>query len=72
MTRLMEEVLSKVAKLPQEEQDAIASWLLNELASDKRWQNSFEKSSETLASMANVALAEHRQRHTKKLDLERL
>ena len=44
MTRLLEEAFAKVSKLPEGEQDAIAAWLLQELASEQRWQKLFAES----------------------------
>ena len=58
MTQLLEKALSEVAKLPPAEQDALAAILLNELASEKRWAESFSKSQDALAKLAREALAE--------------
>ena len=58
MTQLLEKALSEVAKLPPAEQDALAAILLNELASEKRWAESFAKSQDALARLAGEALAE--------------
>lgn len=58
MTQLLEKALSEVAKLPPAEQDALAAILLNELASEKRWTESFAKSQDALAKLAKEALAE--------------
>ncbi len=40
MSKLLEEALSKLAELPESEQDSIATWLINELESDERWRKS--------------------------------
>ena len=58
MTQLLEKALSEMAKLPPAEQDALAAILLNELASEKRWTESFAKSQDALAKLAKEALAE--------------
>jgi hypothetical protein len=58
MTQLLEKALSEVAKLPPAEQDALAAILLNELASEKRWAESFAKCQDALARLAGEALAE--------------
>jgi hypothetical protein len=58
MTQLLEKALSQVAKLPVSEQDAMAAIVLEELASEKRWAESFEKSQNLLAKLADKALAE--------------
>ena len=67
MTQLLEEALKEVAKLPAPEQDAIAAILLDELASEQRWSESFAKSQDVLAKLAAEALAEHAAGKTKPL-----
>ena len=37
MTRLLEQALTEVKKLPEAKQDAIASLILDELADEQRW-----------------------------------
>jgi hypothetical protein len=37
MTEQLEKAFAEAAKLSDEEQDAIAAWLLEELASEGRW-----------------------------------
>ena len=67
MTQLLEKALSEVARLPAAEQDAVAAILLEELASEKRWSDSFAKSQDLLAKLAEKALAEHAAGRTKPL-----
>jgi len=67
MTRLLEQALGEVAKLPASEQDAVAALVLEELASEKRWSESFAKSQDTLAKLAEEALSEHAAGRTKPL-----
>ncbi len=67
MTQLLEQALSEVAKLPESEQDAVAAILLEELASEQRWSESFAKSQDLLAELAEKALAEHAAGRTKPL-----
>ena len=59
MTQLLEKALNEVAKLPADEQDALAAILFEELASEQRWAASFAKSQDILAKFAEEALAEH-------------
>lgn len=59
MTQLLEKALNEVAKLPADEQDALAAILLDELASEQRWSESFAKSQDILAKLAEEALDEH-------------
>jgi hypothetical protein len=67
MTELLEKALRKVAKLPPADQDALAAILLAELASEQRWDESFARSQDALAKLAEEALAEHRAGLTKPL-----
>jgi hypothetical protein len=52
MTQLLEQALNEVKKLPVPEQDAIASLILDELADERRWQESFARSQDQLARLA--------------------
>ena len=61
MTRLLERAYAEASRLPEEEQDAIASLILEEIASEARWQQAFAASEDTLAALADRALAEHRE-----------
>jgi hypothetical protein len=67
MTKLLEKALQEVAKLPASEQDAVAAILFEELASEERWAQSFAKSQDKLAKLAEQALAEYGAGHTKPL-----
>ena len=58
MTHALEIALAEAAKLPSSEQDALAAILLEEIASDQRWSQSFAKSGALLESLAVEALAE--------------
>ncbi|HTF13554.1 MAG TPA: hypothetical protein VK643_02715 [Burkholderiales bacterium] len=67
MTQLLEKALNEVAKLPASEQDAVAAILLEELASERRWAESFARSQDSLAKLAEQALAEYAAGRTKPL-----
>jgi hypothetical protein len=67
MTKLLEKALKEVAKLPEAEQDAVAAILLDELASEQRWAESFAKSHDKLAKLAEEALADYKAGRTKPL-----
>jgi hypothetical protein len=68
MTTVLETALAEVAKLPPEEQDALASLLLEEIKSEQRWTQTFSDSQDLLKSLAAEALAEHRTGNSKPLD----
>ena len=67
MTQLLEKALSEAAKLPASEQDAVAAILLEEIASERRWSESFAKSQDLLAQLAKKALADFAAGRTKRL-----
>jgi hypothetical protein len=46
--------------------------MLDELASEQRWENTFNNSGSALAELANEALAEHHARRTHLLDPDEL
>ena len=52
MTVLLEQAFAKVNSLPQPEQDAIASLILDELADEQRWVDSFARSQDQLDRLA--------------------
>ncbi len=72
MTKLLEEAFAEASKLPEQEQDALAAVMLEELASERRWDQAFADSADLLAQLADQALAEHRAGKTQVLDPERL
>ena len=72
MTELLETALAELKKLPAEQQDAVASLILEEIASEQRWEQGFARSERALGQLADEALREHRARRTEPLDPDRL
>ncbi len=72
MTELLEKAFSEVSKLNESQQDSVALWLLEELASEQRWEKAFNDSQDLLSQLADEALAEHRAGKTKLLDPDNL
>ncbi|MEK6606090.1 MAG: hypothetical protein AABZ30_00345 [Myxococcota bacterium] len=72
MTRPLEKAFAEAAKLREDDQDALAEWLLAEIVSERRWTDLFAASQDRLADLADDALAEHRRGETKGLDPESL
>jgi hypothetical protein len=72
MTKLLKKAFDEASKLPDSEQDALGRAVLDELASEKRWDDLFAGSEDMLADLAQQALEEHRKGRTKKLDPEKL
>ena len=54
-------------KLPASEQDAVAAIVVEELASEQRWSESFARSQDVLANLGERALAEHAAGRTRPL-----
>lgn len=64
MTELLDQAFLEAGKLSEEEQNRLAQWLLDELASERRWGEFLTSSPDTLKSLADEALAEHRDGRT--------
>jgi hypothetical protein len=71
MTQLLERAFTEAAKLPESEQDAVASLFLAELAAERRWSHSFASSQDQLAHLADEALREFVAGETLPMDLKR-
>lgn len=71
MTKL-EIAFAEAAKLPMKEQEALASWILEEIASEKRWSELFYRSQEALSEMADEALDEYHTGNTSPLEPKKL
>ena len=74
MSNLMEQAIVRARQLPEEDQDAIASIILREIESERRWDALFAnpKSADLLSRLADEALAEARAGRVKKLDVNEL
>ena len=72
MTKLLQKAFDEASKLPDAEQDALGRILLDELASERRWDDLFAGSHDLLAELADQALAEHRAGRTEKVDPSKL
>jgi hypothetical protein len=68
MTELLKKAFDEASKLPQEQQDALASLLLEELKSDRSWGRAFDRSQSALERLAKDALHEHESGKTDPLD----
>jgi hypothetical protein len=70
MSELMEQAIHKVRQLSEPDQEAIASIILQEIESERQWDELFARprSAEMLSLMADEALAEARAGRARKLD----
>ncbi len=72
MTELLEKAFAEASTLPAEEQDRFATWMLEELTSERRWAEAFANSGDVLERLADEALAEYRAGRTQALDPDKL
>ena len=74
MSQLMERAIQEVQRLPEADQEAIASIILQEIESDRRWEELFSRpeSVDVLSRMADEALAGLQAGRARKLDLDEL
>ncbi len=72
MTPTLEQAFAEAAKLSPEEQEVLAQWILDELASERHWDAAFAASADQLAQLADEALAEHRAGKTEPLEPDEL
>jgi photosystem II stability/assembly factor-like uncharacterized protein len=68
MTGLLERALQRVQSLSREEQDAIASQIMETLDDEETWARKFRERPAPLRSLAQEALEEHRRGETRPLD----
>jgi hypothetical protein len=59
MTKLLEKAFEVATKLPPEQQDELAALVLDEISSEKRWDEAFAKSQDVLSALAKEALKAH-------------
>lgn len=66
MTQILQNAFNKLSKLSEQEQNAIALLIEEEL----EWENKFKNSQETLSQLANEARIEYKKGETKPWDLK--
>ena len=72
MTKLLKTAFEKASRLPDVEQNALAKWLLEELETEKKWDQSFAESEDILGQLGDEALAAQEQGKTKPMDIDKL
>jgi hypothetical protein len=68
MTELLESAVRKAEALPPEEQDAIASQIIETLEDEAAWKERISRKPTKLHDLAGEALREHRRGETRPLD----
>jgi hypothetical protein len=72
VTKALKKAFEAASRLPDQEQDELATAILEELAADERWEASFAESQRALERLAKEALEEHRAGRTEALDPDAL
>ena len=72
MTHLLKRAFEEASQLGEKEQDAVGQWLLEELSSERRWDEILRRSSDSLKKLADEARDEHRTSQTHPLDPDTL
>ncbi len=72
MATPLEAAFAEARKLSESEQEALAALILEELASERQWNESLARSADALEQLADEAIAEHRAGQTLRLDPESL
>ena len=70
MTELLEQAIARLKTLLTDQQDAIATLILEEIEDERRWDESFARSPDLLAKLAAGAMVEYRAGKTQELDPE--
>ena len=72
MTKLLEKAFEKASKLPENEQNVIAKWLLEELESERNWEKSFSESEDVLDILVKETIDAYEKGKTDQLDVNKL
>ncbi len=74
MTQELQAVFAAAAQLPDEEQDALAAVITQEMNAERRWGELFAspESEDLLARLADTAIADHRGGRSRKFDLSEM
>ena len=67
MTRMLEKAFEAASKLPVLEQNVLAKVMLDEIASEQKWDALFAESEDILALLAAEALQDEEQRKTREI-----
>jgi len=68
MTGMLEKAIAQVKQLPEEQQNAIAAIILEEIEDEARWDAAFSRSHDVLDRLAAEAEEEDRRGQTRDLD----
>lgn len=72
MTQLLEKAIAKIHKLPDTEQDSIATMILDELADEQQWDMAFARSQDKLARLAEKVREDIKAGRVRKMGFDEL
>ena len=72
MTANLEQAIAKARELPEEQQNAIAALIFDEISDDARWDAAFARSHTALGRLAAEAAGEDRKGLTRDLEADSL
>ena len=72
MTKLLSEAIDTLRRLPADEQDRYAGFLLREIEEDREWEQTSVKHADKLRKLADQAIADDRAWRTEELDPDKL
>ena len=68
MTKALQDAFREAEKLPETEQDQLAAAIRAEIEAERAWEARLGASADTLGTLADQALAEHRSGRTRPFD----
>ena len=71
MTKALKNAFDAASRLPERDQEELASAILQELAADERWESALRANPGAIEKLADEAIAEDKAGRTKPLDLDR-
>ena len=72
MTDLLKKAFDVASLLSENEQDAVAEWLLAELAAEGEWEERYAEGQDALSVLAREAFEENQRGETQELDPDSL
>jgi len=70
MTKLLDSAFQEASTLPETEQDIFARFIIDEIKSEKKWEDSFAQTQDLLADLADDALLDFKNNKTVELNLK--
>jgi hypothetical protein len=72
MTKLLENAIEQVQRLSSDEQDAIAAIILDEIADDRKWDETFARTQAQLSKIADKVREDIRSGKTRNMGIDEL